>query len=109
MPTIKDILVELQGAAIFSKLDLRVSYHQICMKEGDIFKTTFQMHCSHYEFLLMPFGLTNASSMFQATMNRVLKPFLRKSIAVFFYDILAYSKTKEEHIYHLRTMISTLQ
>ncbi len=98
----------LQGATIFTKLDLRNAYHLVRIREGDEWKTAFNTPTGHYEYQVMPFGLANAPAVFQALINDVLREMLNKCVFVYLDDILIFSQSYEDHVQHVRQVLSRL-
>lgn len=93
---------------MFTKLDLRNAYHLVRIREGDEWKTAFNTHLGHFEYLVMPFGLTNAPAVFQALINDVLKDFLNKFVFVYLDDILIFSPTLDSHQTHVKAVLQRL-
>ncbi|GJU33191.1 putative reverse transcriptase domain-containing protein [Tanacetum coccineum] len=109
LPRIDDIFDQLQGSSVYSKIDLRSGYHQLRIREEDILITAFRTRYGYYEFQVMRFRLTNAPAVFMDLMNRVCMPYLDKFVIVFIDDIQIYSKNKEEHGEHLKTILNLLR
>ena len=109
LPQIDDLFDQLQGARVFSKIDLRSGYHQLRIRESDIPKTAFKMRYGHYGFLVMSFELTNAPEAFMDVMNRVFRPYLDRFVIVFIDDILVYSKSELGHERQLGLVLQTLK
>jgi hypothetical protein len=109
LPRINDLFDQVGGAKIFSKLDLRSSYHQVRIKDQDINKIAFCTRYRHYKFVAIPFRLTNAPTTFMCLMNNIFSHYLDKFVVVFIDDILVYSKTEEEHDEHLSIVLQTLR
>ncbi|GKC25309.1 putative reverse transcriptase domain-containing protein, partial [Tanacetum coccineum] len=109
LPKIDDLFDQLRGACPFLMVDFRSGYHQLRVHEDTIPKTAFRTRYIHFESIVMPFGLTNALAVFMDLMNRVYKPYLGRFVIVFIDDILAYSKSKEEHEVHLKLVLESLK
>ncbi|GJT03304.1 putative reverse transcriptase domain-containing protein [Tanacetum coccineum] len=106
---IDDLFDQLQGSKVYSKIDLRSSYHQLKVHEEDIPKTAFRTHYGHYEFQVILFGLTNTPAIFMDLINQVCKPYLDRLVIVFIDDILIYSKSRKEHEGNLKLILMLLK
>ena len=109
LPRIDDLFDQLQGYSFISKIDLRLGYHNLRVRDEDIPKTAFHTRYGHYEFLVMSFGLSNAPTIFIDLINVVFREYLDYFVIVVIDDILIYSKTKEEREYHLRLTLQVLR
>jgi hypothetical protein len=109
LPRIHDIFDQLKDAKTFSKIYLRLGYHQVRIKQEDISKTAFRTRYVHYEFTVVPFGLSNAPVVFMCLMNGVFREYLDKFFIVFLDEIIVYSKLEEEHENHLRMVLQLLR
>ncbi|GBG62525.1 hypothetical protein CBR_g30842 [Chara braunii] len=108
LPRIDDLLERLGGAKFFSKLDLKSKYHQLEIRQEDRYKTVFKTRYGHFEWLVMPFGLTNAPTTFQAAMTTEFQHMLDRFVLIYLDDILVYSRSLDEHVEHLRTVLERL-
>jgi hypothetical protein len=94
LPGTDDLFGQLKNARIFSKIDLRLGYYQVRIKEEYINKTAFRTRYVHYEFIVVPFGLSNAPTIFMCLMNGIFREYLDGFVIVFLDDILLYSKSE---------------
>ncbi len=108
LPLVPSALEQLREATICTKLDLRSAYYLIRIREGDEWKTAFITTRGHYEYSVMPYGLANAPSVFQSFINEIFRDILNCYVIAYIDDILIYSKTREQHILHVRNVLSRL-
>ncbi|GBG80098.1 hypothetical protein CBR_g30465 [Chara braunii] len=109
LPRIDDLLERLGGAKFFSKLDLKSGYHQLEIRKEDRYKTAFKTRYGHFEWLVMPFGLMNAPATFQAAMTTEFRHMLDRFVLIYLDDVLVYSRSLEEHVEHLCTVLEPLR
>ncbi len=108
LPLMSSAFERLQGASLFTKLDLRNAYHLVRIREGDEWKTAFNTPRGHFEYLVMPFGLSNSPAVFQALVNDVLRDMVDQFIYVYLDDILIFSSSLQEHVQHVRRVLQRL-
>ena len=109
IPIIEDLINKLSRSKVFTRLDLKSGYHQIQVKYGDEWKTTFKTKEGLYECLVMPFGLTNTPSTYMRLMNEALKSFISKTVVVYFDNILIFNKATDDHLHHAEQVLKVLQ
>ncbi|QRW24431.1 Retrotransposable element Tf2 protein [Rhizoctonia solani] len=108
LPCPDNLMAQLCGAKVFTKLDLHWGYNNIQVKEGDKWKTAFQTKYGLYESLVMTFGLTNAPAAFQHFMNKLFKDLLDVCVIIYLDDILIYSKDDASHTHHVHEVLKQL-
>ncbi|QRW26338.1 Retrotransposable element Tf2 protein [Rhizoctonia solani] len=108
LPRPDNLMAQLRGAKVFTKLDLRWGYNNIRVKEGDEWKTAFRTKYGLYKSLVMTFGLTNAPASFQHFMNNLFKDLLNVCVIIYLDDILIYSKDDASHTQHVHKVLRWL-
>ena len=104
-----DLIAQLRGARILSKLDLRSGYHQIRLRKEDQDKTSFLTRYGSYAFTVLPFGLTSAPGTFMRLMQDIFRDLLDVCVIIYLDDILIYSKSTDDHLRHLRDVLTRLR
>eukprot|EP00253_Pinus_taeda_P026378 PITA_26378 len=85
----------------FSKIDLKLGYHQVPIEPSFVWKVSFKAKEGFFESLVMPFGLKNSPTTFMRLMDDILQPFINSFVVVYLDDILIFNKSWEEHLHHI--------
>jgi len=98
LPLITELINNMGGKKVFTKMNLRWRFNNVRIKEGDEWKGAFTVYVGSFEPTVMFFGMTNLLAMFQAIMNEILRDLINKGkVAVFVDDILVGTETEEGH------------
>jgi transposase InsO family protein len=109
LPNIQYIFDKIGHSEWFTTMDLLSGFWQVLIKPEHRHKTAFITMRGLYEFVVMPFGLCNAPATFQRLMDTVIKPEYRSFIETYIDDLMTHSKTFDEHLRHLETMLNSLR
>ncbi|MBW0506122.1 hypothetical protein O181_045837 [Austropuccinia psidii MF-1] len=109
VPPMNELLTVFNGSSIFSKIDLHGAYNLLRIKEGDEHLTAFKTKYRSYEYLVMPFRLTNAPASFQNLVNNIFNDLLDVYVVVYLDEIMVFSKSEEEYVTHVSTVVSRLR
>lgn len=105
---IEDLFDQLKDTCVNSNIDLRLSYHQLRVRDTGIQKIGFHIQYEHYEFPMMSFELANALATFMGLMNSIFLDYLDRFVIIFIDDIMVYSRSEEKHEKHLRIVLEKL-
>ena len=107
IPTVDEVLQEMNESKVFSKLDISMAYHQLELSEDSRDITTFTTHKGLYRYKKLVFGVSCASEMYQNVMQQVLSGC--EGVQNIMDDIIVHSKDNEEHKKHLERVLSVLR
>jgi hypothetical protein len=108
LPLMNELCDRVQGSTVFTKIDLKLGYNLVRIKEGEEWKTVFRTRYGHFEYLVMPFGLANALATFQDMMTEILRDLIDQGVVVYIDDILIYARTMEEHVLLVKEVLERL-
>ena len=109
LPIVDDMLQQLHGSTIFSKIDMTWMFWQLRIREADRHKSAMTTPLGHFDWRVVPFGLTNAPGHCMNVISDVLRPMLFKFAMVLLDDIIIYSRSVEEHLSHLSQVFEALE